>query len=170
MKMSVWSLGCQQSIFRRYHSEKKIYWSFAHKMAAKASWQWNYVTVTLCISSYTHYPQNDDRIVATDSATSRNPVYSIPVGTRRRVVACRRRRRRPARRYRRTTTGHRTNWRHGTRPPCWTGNSATPRRAHVTSSTSSRTWHITHAGGWRGAALSLAAFVARTKLTHVGPG
>jgi len=28
---------------------KNIYQSFAHKMAAKASWHRNYVTVTLCI-------------------------------------------------------------------------------------------------------------------------
>jgi len=47
MKMSVWSLACQQSVFQRYHS-KKISKSFTHTMAAKASWQWHYVTVTLC--------------------------------------------------------------------------------------------------------------------------
>jgi len=28
--------------------------SFTHKMAAEASWHWNYVTVTLCIPSPTH--------------------------------------------------------------------------------------------------------------------
>ena len=28
---------------------KNIYQSFTHKMAAKANWHWNYVTVTLCI-------------------------------------------------------------------------------------------------------------------------
>ena len=49
VKMSVWSLACQQSVFHRYHSEKKIYGSFTCKMAAKASWHWNYVTVILCI-------------------------------------------------------------------------------------------------------------------------
>jgi len=49
MKMSVWSLTCRQSVFQWYHSEN-IYKSFTHKMAAKASWHWNYVTVALCIS------------------------------------------------------------------------------------------------------------------------
>ena len=29
---------------------KNIYENFTHKMAAKDSWHWNYVTVTLCIS------------------------------------------------------------------------------------------------------------------------
>jgi len=37
-------------VFQQYHS-KKIYQSFTHKMAAKVSWLWNYVTVTLCIST-----------------------------------------------------------------------------------------------------------------------
>jgi len=37
MKMSVWSLSRQRSVFQRYHSEN-IYQSFTHKMAAKASW------------------------------------------------------------------------------------------------------------------------------------
>jgi len=46
--MSAWSLACQQSVFRRYHSEN-IYQSFTHKMTAKASWHWNYVTVILYI-------------------------------------------------------------------------------------------------------------------------
>ena len=53
---SVWSLACQQRVFQLYHSEN-ISKSFTHKMAAKASWNWNYVTVlhrdyvtvTLCI-------------------------------------------------------------------------------------------------------------------------
>jgi len=49
MKMSVWSLACRQSVFQWYHSED-IYQSFTHKMAARASWHWNYVTVTLCIT------------------------------------------------------------------------------------------------------------------------
>ena len=49
MKMSVWSLARQQSVFQQYHSEN-IYRSFTHKMAAKASWHQNYVTVILCIS------------------------------------------------------------------------------------------------------------------------
>ena len=48
MKMSVWSLACQQSIFQHYHGEN-IYESFTHNVAAKASWHWNYVTVALCI-------------------------------------------------------------------------------------------------------------------------
>ena len=52
MKMSVRSLSCQQSVFQRYHSEN-IYESFTHKMAAKASWHRNYVTVTLCIYQVT---------------------------------------------------------------------------------------------------------------------
>ena len=50
MKMSVWSLACQQSV--AYFSDitvKNIYQSFTHKMAVKASWHWNYVTVALCI-------------------------------------------------------------------------------------------------------------------------
>ena len=34
MKMSVWSIARQQSIFQQYHSEN-IYQSFTHKMAAK---------------------------------------------------------------------------------------------------------------------------------------
>ena len=50
MKMSVSSLACQQSVFQRYHTENIINQSFTHKMAAKASWHWNYVTVTLCIT------------------------------------------------------------------------------------------------------------------------
>jgi len=37
MKMSAWSLACQQSVFQRYKSEKNIYESFTHKMAAKAA-------------------------------------------------------------------------------------------------------------------------------------
>jgi len=48
MKMSVWSLACRQSVFQWHHSEKHLS-EFTHKMAAKASWHWNYVTVTLCI-------------------------------------------------------------------------------------------------------------------------
>jgi len=51
MKMCVWSLACQQNIFQLCHSEN-IWESFTHKMAAKASWHWNYVTVTLCILPY----------------------------------------------------------------------------------------------------------------------
>jgi len=46
MKMSVWSLACQQSVFQRCIKAKNIYRSFTHMMAAKASWHWNYVTVT----------------------------------------------------------------------------------------------------------------------------
>jgi len=42
----------QQSVFQRCHSEKNIYKSFIHKMAAKASWHCNYVTVTLCIVDF----------------------------------------------------------------------------------------------------------------------
>jgi len=49
MKMSVWSLSCQQSVFQRYITVKNIFESFTHKMATKASWHRNYVTVTLCI-------------------------------------------------------------------------------------------------------------------------
>ena len=48
MKMSVWSLARQQSVFQHCHSEN-IYQSSAYKMAAKASWHRNYVTVSLCI-------------------------------------------------------------------------------------------------------------------------
>ena len=32
---------------------KNIYECFTHKMAAKATWHWNYITVTMCIV-YTH--------------------------------------------------------------------------------------------------------------------
>ena len=35
--MSVWSLNCQQSVFKSYHIAN-IYESFTHKMAAKISW------------------------------------------------------------------------------------------------------------------------------------
>jgi len=42
--MSVRSLARQQAYFQQYHSES-IYQSFAHKMAAKAGWHRNYVTV-----------------------------------------------------------------------------------------------------------------------------
>ena len=48
MKMSVRSLARQQSVFQQYHSEN-IYRSFTHKMAAKACWRRDYVTVTICI-------------------------------------------------------------------------------------------------------------------------
>jgi len=34
---------------------KNIYESFTHKMAAKASWHQNYVTVTVCISRQDTY-------------------------------------------------------------------------------------------------------------------
>jgi len=55
MKLSVRSLACPRSVLQRYHSEKHIsefypYRSFTHKMAAKASWHRNYVTVTLCVT------------------------------------------------------------------------------------------------------------------------
>jgi len=49
MKMTAWSLSCQWSAFQRYHCEKHLS-EFTHKMAAKASWHWNYVTVTVCIT------------------------------------------------------------------------------------------------------------------------
>jgi len=51
--MCVWLLACQESYHskERYHNisnditVKNISKSFTHKMAAKASWHWNYVTV-----------------------------------------------------------------------------------------------------------------------------
>ena len=46
MKMSVRPLACQLRVFQRRHSEKHFS-SFTHKMAAKASGHWNYVTVTI---------------------------------------------------------------------------------------------------------------------------
>ena len=48
MKMSVWSLARQQSVFQQYDSEK-IYRSLPTRWRWKASWHRNYVTVTLCI-------------------------------------------------------------------------------------------------------------------------
>ena len=51
MKMSAWSLACQQSVFFMDITVKNIYQRFTHKMAAKASWHWNYVTLTLCIGN-----------------------------------------------------------------------------------------------------------------------
>ena len=51
MKMSVWSLElARQSVLVIDITVKNIHQSFTHKVAAKASWLWNYVTVTLCIS------------------------------------------------------------------------------------------------------------------------
>ena len=44
------TIACQQSVFQRYHSEKHL-WEFTHKMAAKDSWHWNYVTM----SQYAEY-------------------------------------------------------------------------------------------------------------------
>jgi len=53
MKMSVWSLAGNKAYFSSI-TAKNIYQSFTHKMAAKASWHWNYVTVTLCIRARCH--------------------------------------------------------------------------------------------------------------------
>jgi len=50
MKMSVWSLSCQQTSCFSAITVKNIYESFTHNVAAKASWHWNYATVTICIS------------------------------------------------------------------------------------------------------------------------
>jgi len=46
--MSVWSLTCQRSYFGDI-IVANISESFTHKMAAKASWHRNYVTVIICI-------------------------------------------------------------------------------------------------------------------------
>jgi len=42
-------IACLQGVFQRYHSENIYDQSFTQKLAAKASWHWNYVTVTSCI-------------------------------------------------------------------------------------------------------------------------
>ena len=49
--MSVWSLTCQQSYLGDI-VVANISESFTHKMAAKASWHRNYVTVILCIGLF----------------------------------------------------------------------------------------------------------------------
>ena len=57
MKMSAWSLACQQS--KAYFSDitvKDISKSCTHKMAAQACWHCNYVTVTLCIGGQSNEP------------------------------------------------------------------------------------------------------------------
>ena len=36
--MSIWSLTYQQSVFKRYHSDKPLSESFTYKMAAKINW------------------------------------------------------------------------------------------------------------------------------------
>jgi len=51
--LSVWSLACQQCVYFSDITVANISESFTHKMAAKASWHRNYVTVTLCIASAT---------------------------------------------------------------------------------------------------------------------
>jgi len=50
MIRSVLITSRQQSVVQRYHGEN-IYESFTNKMAMKASWHRNYLTVTLCIAS-----------------------------------------------------------------------------------------------------------------------
>ena len=49
MKMSVRSLQLANKAYFSDITVKNVYQSFTHKMAAKASWHRNYVTVTLCI-------------------------------------------------------------------------------------------------------------------------
>jgi len=49
MKISLCSPAYQQSVFQRDYSGKNISQSVTHKIAAKASWHRNYVTVTLCM-------------------------------------------------------------------------------------------------------------------------
>ena len=55
---NVWmiTIACQQSVFQRWHSEKHLSTFITHKMAAKASWHRNYVTVTLCIEWRAAFP------------------------------------------------------------------------------------------------------------------
>jgi len=48
MNMSVRSLACNE-VYLSDITVKNISKSFTHKMAAKASWHWNYATVALCI-------------------------------------------------------------------------------------------------------------------------
>jgi len=57
MKMSAWSLACQQSVFQRYKSEKKHLWEFYPQDGGESSWHWNYVTVALCIASSTFHTE-----------------------------------------------------------------------------------------------------------------
>jgi len=49
MKMSLWSLSCQQSVFQRYHSEKTFMRTLPTRWRRKTAGI-EIVTVTLCIS------------------------------------------------------------------------------------------------------------------------